>query len=133
MRPIIPLASINNNDKIDLRWTLLPGGDWFPVFSMELEIIPPHLNGVYIIRASSKVLFVGYGSIRRQLEDHFKDAKLQVYRQQSIALYVTWAEAMPGEMESIAAFLTGILRPANYKKSNVTVKNRVNIPSFKRI
>jgi hypothetical protein len=116
---------------LQLQWQKGSSDEWCVLDQLDLESFErtgvPH--GVFVIwRSGTKqvavVLYVGRGSLRRELADCRRDP---LFRGEP-GLRVTWAGVEPDEVDGVAAFLCEQLRPVWGELAPAVPPMPVNLP-----
>src|SRR5262245_34179975 len=116
---------------VQLQSQKTPTGEWSVLDQIDLESFErngvPH--GVFVIwrngtRHIAVVLYVGRGSLRRELADCRRDP---LFRGEP-GLRVTWAGVEPNEVDGVAAFRCEQLRPVWGELAPAVPPMAVNLP-----
>ena len=116
---------------MQLQWRKDTADEWCVLDQLDLDAIDraglPH--GVFVIwrdgsRQIAVVLYVGRGSLRRELADCRRDP---LFRGEP-GLKVTWANLDPDEVDGVAAYLCEQLRPVWGELAPQVQPMPVNLP-----
>jgi len=115
----------------ELQWFRCTQGVWCNLYKLDLtHKLLQGLDGVYVIWSDNgkekKVLIIGEGEIAPELIALKKDIAMQAF--QHIGVYVTWAEVPAFRKNSVANYLTHLLKPKMLGGDAQGSKTKVNSP-----
>ena len=113
-----------------LRWTRCQGDVWCKLNAVNLQHEHfDHADGVYMIWHGGKtprVVYVGQGNIRKRLQFHRNNTKIQQYA--NLDLFVTWAVVPQERRNGVEVYLATHWRPLIGENHSDAAPIAVNFP-----